>query len=102
LSAILYPAEIPDSWDLFDHFLDMRQWFFGIFIFWLVAEFADTYFKGHLGEFALPYLLLISSWLVCALLGWISTSRKVHSVISIWPVVTLIAWVAYRLGDLNS
>ena len=101
LSAILYPSEIPESWDLFAHFIDMRHWFFGIYLLWLLAELSDTYFKDHFDDFAWPYLLLTGTWLVCAIVGIRSTNRTTHTVIAILPVLSLCAWVGYQLGDLN-
>jgi len=101
LSAILYPTEIPQSWDLFEHFIDMRRWFFGVYILWLLSEFTDSYLKDHLGDFALPYALLVGSWCITVLWGWISTNRKIHTFIATYQLISLLIWIGYQLEDLE-
>ena len=101
LCVILYPADVPESWDMHEHFMSMRRWFFGIFVLTIIMEFGDTYLKDHFDDLGPLYVLLVGSWIALAVLGWISTNRRTQSFIVAYHLVTLLAWVGYRLQDLE-
>jgi len=101
LSAILYPREIPDSWDTLAHFLDMRRWFFSVLFLWLVVELIDTYLKNHFDDFSFPYFFMLGSWLVCWLWGWTSRDRTSHKLIALWQSISIISWIVYQFRDLD-
>lgn len=101
LSAMLYPSAIPESWDMFAHFVDMRRWFFGVYLCWISAELTDTGLKDHFASFALPYALLMITWAATAAWAWITTDRRTHTTIAVFQVVSLVAWIVYQLRDLE-
>jgi len=101
LAVILYPTDMPRSWDPHKRFIEMRRWFFGILAALVLVEALDSYLKGHIGEFSTPYYLLLSLWLAAAGIGWISENRRTHNVISVSVLVSQVAWVAYELRNLE-
>jgi hypothetical protein len=101
LSAILYPGETPEEWDVFEHFIGMRKWFFGVELTWIALELTDTYLKDHFDDFSVPYVALMASWVVAIVWGFISTDRKVHNGIALYHLVTLLAWLFYQFRDLE-
>lgn len=101
LCVILYPTDMPDSWDAYDQFMKMRRWFFGVLLLVMLAELGDTYLKEHFDELGLPYLLLVGSWIAMALAGWFSTNRRVQTVVAVYQCVSLLAWAGYQLSDLE-
>jgi hypothetical protein len=101
LSAILYPADIPESWDTLQHFIDIRRWFFAVEILWILCELTDTHLKDHFDDFALPYFLMIGSWFAAAVWGWVSSNRRIHTFIAVYHLVTVVFWIAYQFRDLE-
>lgn len=101
LSVVLYPNDMPESWDPSDRFIAMRRWFFGFFLLLVAFEFCDSYLKSHVDDFALPYLLMLGSWAAVACWGWVSDNRKVHNGIALFQVGTMVLWVGYQLRDLE-
>jgi hypothetical protein len=101
LSAILYPSDIPESWDPYEQFVDMRRWFFGLYLCWLAVELMDTWLKDNFASFALPYAILMASWIASAVWGWIGTTRRWNTIIALYQVISLVAWIGYQLRDLD-
>lgn len=101
LSVILFPTDMSRSWDPHTCFIDMRRWFFGIFVGLIFVEALDSYLKDHIDDFSTPYFLLLGLWLAAGVLGWISKDRRTHNVISVSVLVSQVAWVAYQLRDLE-
>lgn len=101
LSVILYPADMPSDWDPHDRFIDMRRWFFGLFILLIFIEFLDSYLKDHLSGFSTPYLLMLGLWLACGVAGFISKNRRVHAIASVSALASQNLWVLYQLRDLE-
>lgn len=101
LCVVLYPVMLPDVWDLQEHFLTLRGWFFGIWMLTLVAELADTYLKGHFDDLAPPYIPLVVSWFLMSIWGWRSANAKHQFVIAVYHLMTLVVWVAIQLADLE-
>ena len=101
LSVILFPTDLPTSWDFGKRFLEMRRWFFGIFGVLIIVEVMDTVLKDHLGTFSVWYQLQMATWAVCAIIGWISTNRRVHATIALVALVSQVSWVIYQLRDLE-
>ena len=101
LSVILFPTDMPASWDPHSHFIDMRKWFFGIFIALIFIEFLDSFFKSHLDDFSVPYFLLIGLWLAGGVAGWISANRRTQAVVSVSVYLSQVIWVVYQLRDLD-
>ncbi len=101
LSVILFPTDVPEGWDPHVHFVRMRHWFFGIFFVLIAIEFLDTYLKDHLAQFSTGYLLMLATWLLGGVAGWITENRRIHT-ISAWAIlISQVSWVAYQLGDLE-
>ena len=101
LSVILFPSDMPDDWNPRVHFIGMRRWFFGVFIALVAVEYADSMLKGHLAEFSTAYQLMMLTWLIGGIVGWITESRRVHTVNAIVVLVSQVAWAAYQLRDLD-
>lgn len=101
LSVILYPPEITEDWDIDSHFFAMRRWFFGFFAAMIVLEIVDSYLKAHLDQFAAPYWVLMTSWLALAVVGWISSSRRIHRLLVTYVILSLLTWVGFQLRDLD-
>ena len=101
LSVILFPTDMPASWDPHSHFIDMRKWFFGLFIILIVVEFLDSYIKNHLEDFSVPYFLIIGLWLVGGVVGWNSVNRRTHTIVAVSVYVSQVSWVIYHLRDLD-
>ncbi|HEY5643574.1 MAG TPA: hypothetical protein VIS31_11935 [Woeseiaceae bacterium] len=101
LSVILFPTDMPASWDPHSHFIDMRKWFFGIFIALIFIEFLDSFFKSHLDDFSVPYFLLIGLWLAGGVAGWISANRRTQAVVAVSVYLSQVIWVVYQLRDLD-
>jgi len=101
LSVILYPRELSTTRDFDDSFIAMRRWFFGMLLFLIVTEIGDSYMKSHLDDFALPYMLLLGSWVAGSIVGWRSENRRVQASIAVYALVTLLCWVGYQLRDLE-
>jgi hypothetical protein len=100
-SAILYPGDVPEAWDLQQHFIGMRRWFFSVELVWIACELTDTYLKEHFDDFSTPYYLLIGSWTAAALLGWVSANRRAQMFIALYHLVTLLLWIVYQFRDLE-
>lgn len=101
LAVILYPTDMPRSWDPHSRFIDMRRWFFGIFVALIFVEALDSYLKNHVDEFSTPYFFLLGLWLAGGILGWISRNRRIHNAISVSVLVSQVAWVGYQLRNLE-
>lgn len=101
LSVVLFPAELPGSWDPGEHLIEMRRWFFSIFAVLIVVEVMDTWLKDHLVQFSLPYLALVMTWSVVAFVGWTSRSRTIHAFCAGAALVAQVTWAAYQLADLE-
>ncbi len=101
LSAILYPGDIPEDWDLHSHFVEIRRWFFTIEFLWILLELTDTYLKDHFDDFSIPYFLLIGSWTLLAIWGWITRSRPAHVFIANYHLFTLLLWIMYQFRSLE-
>lgn len=101
MSAILYPIDGPDTWDMHEHFMSMRHWFFGSFIILVLIEIVDTTLKDHLDDFSIPYFIMIATWLINAVIGWVSTNRRTQTIIAAYQLVSVVAWVTYQLRDLE-
>ena len=101
LSVILFPSELPESWDPGDHLISMRRWFFGVFGVLIIVETMDSWLKDHLEHFSLPYFAMLSIWLVAAVVGWSSRNRTVHAASAVLVVTAQVAWAAYQLADLE-
>jgi hypothetical protein len=101
LCVILYPTDVPQSWSTYEHFMAMRRWFFGIFVLTMLMELGDTFAKGHFDDLGTLYVLLIGSWIAFSILGWISSNRRTQAFIVVYGLITLLAWIAYRLRDLD-
>lgn len=101
LAVILFPTDVPRSWDPHSRFIEMRRWFFGIFVVLIFVEALDSYLKDHIDGFSTPYYLLLGLWLTGAILGWITENRRIHNVISVSLLSSQVAWVAYQLRDLE-
>ena len=101
LSVVLFPAELPASWNPGEHLIEMRRWFFGIFAGLIVVEVMDSWLKDHLVQFSLPYLALVMTWSVAAVVGWTSRSQTVHAFCAGAALVAQVTWAAYQLADLE-
>ena len=101
LSVILFPSDMPDDWNPGVHFIVMRRWYFGVFIVLVVVEYTDSMLKGHLADFSVTYQLMMLTWLIGGIVGWITESRRVHTVNAIVVLVSQVAWAAYQLRDLE-
>jgi len=101
LSVVLFPAELPATWDPGEHLIEMRRWFFSIFAVLIVVEVMDSWLKDHLVQFSIPYVALIMTWSVAAVVGWTNRNRTVHALLAVAALVAQVTWVAYQLGDLE-
>lgn len=101
LSAILYPKDIPEVWDVNQHFMDIRRWFFSVELLWIVCELTDTHLKDHFDDFSVPYLLLIGTWSTAAVWGWISSNRRTQTFIALYHLITIVAWMVYQFRELE-
>jgi hypothetical protein len=101
LSAILYPSAIPASWNMEEHFIGLRRWFFSVELVWIAFELTDTYLKDHFDDFSLPYDLLMASWTAAAILGWVSANRRTQMLIASYHCITLLIWMVYQFHDLE-
>ena len=101
LCAILYPGEIPESWDPYAHFIDLRRWFFGIMLVWVAFELTDTWLKEHFDDFGVPYLLLIGFFSTGAVIGYFSAKRRVQNILANFYLAVLLSWLIYQLRDLE-
>jgi hypothetical protein len=101
MSAILYPSDIPKTWDTHTHFVEIRRWFFGVNGFWIVLELCDTYLKGHFDDFSWPYFLMLGTWIITMAWGWNTTKRRSHTIIALYQLTTLVAWMGYQLRNLD-
>ena len=101
LSVILFPTDLPESWDPGDHLIRMRRWFFGVFAVLIAVETMDSWLKDHLAHFSLPYLTMLMIWVIAAVAGWSSRNRRVHALCAVLVLVAQVAWIAYQLADLE-
>jgi len=101
LSVILFPVDMPEKWDPHSHFIDLRRWFFGIFIGVIFVEALDSYLKNHLDSFSTPYYSLLGLWIIVSGVGWSSENRRTQNVVSIVALASQLAWFAYQLRDLE-
>lgn len=101
LSVIMYPTDMPESWDPHESFMRMRHWFFGVFLVVVVVEGLDSHLKDHIEEFSLPYFLMLGLWFAGGILGWISNNRRMQTIIATTVFVAQVSWVAYQLRDLE-
>lgn len=99
LADALYPHRMPPGTDLEAHFYDHRRWFFGLLAFAALVDTPETVLKETLGLRPVPdlYYPFVASWLGMALVGFVSSSRKVHGVLAVaWPIMVL----SYLAGSL--
>lgn len=101
LSVVLFPTELPDSWEPGEHLIKMRRWFFGIFAILIGVEVMDSWLKDHLEQFSIGYYLMIATWAVAAAVGLSSRNRTVHAFIAVAAVAAQVTWSAYQLADLE-
>lgn len=101
LCVVLYPSTPPPGWDLQAHFLNLRRWFFGLWIVTLAAELADTWLKGHFDDLAVAYVPLVASWFALSLWGLRTRNPRHHLAIALFHLVSLVTWVAVQLADLE-
>jgi len=101
MSAILYPVDPPENWDLFEHFVEIRRWFYGVELTWISLELTDTGLKGHFDDFSTPYVALLASWVLAIVWGWFSPNRRVQNTIALYHLVTLLIWLFYQFRDLE-
>jgi len=101
LSVILFPTDMPSSWDPQSSLMNMRHWFFGIFLLLILVEAADSYLKDHLNEFSTPYFLLLAVWFGSGLVSWFSQNKRTHTATSLIVLASQVVWVSYQLSDLE-
>jgi len=101
LSVMLFPTDMPETWEPGTHIIRKRHWFYGVFLALVVTEFLDTYLKGHLDDFSLPYYVLMTVWACAGLLALASRKKRVHDVAGVIVLVSQVAWVSYQLSDLE-
>jgi len=101
LSIILFPTNMPETWDPHESFMAMRHWFFGLFLVVVVVEGLDSKLKSHLAEFSTPYFLLLGLWFAGGLVGLTSDNRRLHNIVAVSLLISQITWVAYQLRDLE-
>ena len=101
MSALLYPSEVPQEWDLGKHFGEIRGWFFAFYFLWFGSELLDTWLKRHFDDFSWPYAIMMTSWAATALWAWASPRRRVQDAVALFQAATLICWVLYGLRDLE-
>lgn len=101
LAVILFPMDMPDSWQPDEHLMNRRHWFFGVFLALVVTEVMDSYLKGHLDDFSTPYIIQMSVWAGGGIIAWSSGNKRVHDFVAIVVVTSQIAWVSYQLSDLE-
>jgi hypothetical protein len=91
LIALLYPDEWDSGADLFEHFIDNRRWFFGTFVGLGLLDLADTWIKTRLvGDDVpmIPYVGLMTAWLVLGIVGAITPNRTYHKAFAyVWLLV---------------
>ena len=101
LSVILFPTDMPDAWEPASHVILKRHWFYGVFLALVVIELLDTYLKGHLADFSVPYFALMSAWAGGGILAWSSRKARVHDIFAVIVLASQVAWVSYQLSDLE-
>ncbi len=101
LAVVLYPTDLPETWDTRTHFINMRRWFSGIFLLLVLTELTDTGLKSHFDEFSIPYFFLIGSWIVCAVVTWVSTNHRAQNFVSGCALASQLLWTVYQLRDLE-
>jgi hypothetical protein len=101
LSVILFPTDMPESWQPRKHLIAKRRWFFGVFLALVGTEVMDSYLKDHLDEFSTPYLIQMTIWACGGVIAWSSRNERVHDVIATIVLASQIGWVSYQLSDLE-
>lgn len=75
LLGLLYPEDIGANFDMRAHFLQIRTWFFGLFLVLGFMEAADTSFKLIVGTSALAgrsaveYMVFMAMWIIGAVVA---------------------------------
>jgi hypothetical protein len=92
LASMLYPPECPDDIDCERHFLDNKNWFFGIQIVAWLLDVVETIAKSvsHLRDVPPQYVAFIPAMLAICIMGMVSKSRRVQAFLAVaWPAVVL-------------
>jgi len=91
LIALLYPDKWDSGTDVFEYFVDNRRWFFGTFVGLGLLDLADTWIKTRLvGDDVpmIPYVGLMTAWLVLGIVGAITSNRTYHKAFAyVWLLV---------------
>ena len=80
MSAMLYPYDMHDDIDIEAYFFKNRVWFFSLMIIAWTLDIFETVGKDMTGLREMPprYFIFVSSMIVLAIIGIVSSNRGVH------------------------
>ena len=97
LIALLYPDQWGSSRDLFDYFIDNRQWFFGAFVGLGVFDIVDTLIKVIVYDLQppplVPYVFLMALWLVLGSVAAVTSNRLYHRTLALLWLIVSVSWI---------
>ncbi|MDJ0938664.1 MAG: hypothetical protein QNJ00_02740 [Woeseiaceae bacterium] len=81
LSAMLYPYDMPSDIDIEAYFFRNRRWFFSLMIAAWLLDIPETLGKEIEGLRPVPpqYYVFVSSMIVLAIVGMLTSNRRVHT-----------------------
>jgi hypothetical protein len=94
---VLFPAEFAPGVDFESYFYANRRWFFGIQTVVVLADIPETVQKGlmHLRPVPPQYGFVIAGLLVISIIGLITEKRRVHAVLCIAWLCTMLGYVFF-------
>ena len=103
LAVILYPVELPPSFDFREHFHRRRRWFFFLLSFIAIVDVVDTMLKGRENVDAVDAwgVLFLAFTLFSPMGAALVKSDRFHrGYAAVWGVV-LVSWIVFSQGVLG-
>lgn len=100
--VILVPVRMDNITDTYAYFMSGRAWFFGAMLIATILDIFDTATKGAGWAMQPDYVILISLFGACCIIGWFSRHRWIQITIAVLAFTSQFAYAWQALNVLGN